>query len=86
MVYLIHLEVKPKVEVIDAIINIGINVNQRNQKGQTVLYLVLCKSYEISDRIEIIKELIARGADAKEDGFLYFAAKKNQPEIVKILV
>ncbi len=86
MVYLIHLEVKPKVEVIEAIINIGININQRNQKGETVLHLVLRKSYEISDQIEIIKELSARGADAKEEGLLYFAAKKNQPEIVKFLV
>ena len=41
MVYLSDREIIPEVEVVEAIISTGINVNQINKKGMTVLNLVL---------------------------------------------
>jgi len=41
MVYLSDREIVPEVEVVEAIISTGINVNQINKKGMTVLNLVL---------------------------------------------
>jgi hypothetical protein len=41
MVYLGGLTIIPVVEVVEAIISTGINVNQINKKGMTVLNLVL---------------------------------------------
>ncbi len=41
MVYLSDSEIIPEVEVVEAIISTGINVNQRNKKGETALMLAL---------------------------------------------
>jgi hypothetical protein len=42
--------------------------------------------YYEDEWIEVIEDLIKRGANAKEDGLLTVPISRNNPEIVKILV
>ena len=52
----------------------------------TVLNLVLLKMNYYDGWIEVIEDLIKRGANAKEDRLLFVPTRRNQPQIVKILV
>jgi hypothetical protein len=52
----------------------------------TVLNLVLLKMNYYDGWIEVIEDLIKRGANAKEDGLLFVPVRSNRPEIVRILV